>query len=152
VNDEDEAEWPALSDAQRAAQARSTGVGDHRGIGAHPEPFRWFQRIVALARQHGIHIVAVQYPSHAAYIQAIPPAADTLVNAELARTGITDVIDLRNVFSDPHLFKDEDHVSRRGAIRLLQILSERTGRQLLADTARTSAPPPGLARHTAADM
>lgn len=130
----DDAEgWLALSEDERQQQARATGIGDHRGIGDHPEPFQWFERIAALAHEHGIRIIAVQYPSHPGYIQAISAQADALVNAELARAGITDIIDLRNVFADPTLFKDEDHVSRKGAIALLHILSQRSGQRLLAE-------------------
>ena len=132
VEDEDAGSWLALSETEREQQARATGIGDHRGIGDHPEPFQWFGRIAALAHEHGIRIIAVQYPSHPAYIQAISPQADALVNAELARAGVTDIIDLRNVFADPSLFKDEDHVSRKGAIALLHILSQRTRQPLLA--------------------
>jgi hypothetical protein len=127
--------WLALSDAEREKQAAATGIGDHRGIGTHQEPFLWFERISALARSRGVHIIAIQYPSHPAYIRGITAQSDALVNAELARLGITDVIDLRNAFSDPSLFKDEDHVSRKGAITLLRLLSKRTGRQLLGGAA-----------------
>ena len=138
---QDETVWLSLTDAQREEQARSTGEGDHAGIGAHREPFLWFERITRLAHDHGIQVVAVQYPSHSAYIDAIPPAADSLVNSEIAALGIHQLIDLRNAFSDPSYFADEDHVSRKGAIATLHILSDRTGRNLLASGIATGSTP-----------
>ena len=141
---DDSAAWQSLTDEEREREARATGEGDHAGIGTHREPFEWFERITALARENGIHVVAIQYPSHSAYISAIPPAADALVNSELGRLGISTVIDLRNVFSDPSYFADEDHVSRKGAIALLQILSERTGRNLLANGVSPAGTPAAM--------
>jgi len=129
---EEDGEWAQLPAAERLKIASAAGAEDHTGIGAHPEPFQWYERIAALAQANNIHIVAVMYPSHDAYIDAIPPQAESLVRAELQRLNIHDVLDFRRAFADPAYFSDPDHVSRRGAIALLRLMSERTGRDLLA--------------------
>lgn len=129
---QDQQAWLSLTDAERDQEARRTGEEDHAGIGKHPEPFQWCERIAALAREHGIRIVAVLYPAHAGYVSSVSANDDALINAELASLGIHDVLDFRYAFEDPSYFSDPDHVSRKGAIALLQRLGARTGRQLLA--------------------
>jgi hypothetical protein len=132
VRGEDAVVWAGLTEAEREKAARTTGVEDHAGIGAHRELFTWYERIAALAHENGIRIVAVMYPSHAAYIDAIPAEADEMVQAELAAVGIREVLDFRRSFDDPSYFSDPDHVSRKGAIALLQLMGIRTGHVLLA--------------------
>jgi hypothetical protein len=131
---EDPDAWLKLTDAEREADARRTGVEDHEGIGTHREPFLWYERIAALAHENGIRVVAVLYPAHPAYLESVPAPADAAVAAELAALGIHDVLDFRAAFRDPSYFADPDHVSQKGAVALLQLLGRRTGRQLLADT------------------
>ncbi|HKT73124.1 MAG TPA: hypothetical protein VJQ47_09555 [Steroidobacteraceae bacterium] len=134
VRGEEAVPWETLTDAEREAQAVSTGKMDHAGIGAHPEPFLWYERIAALAVAHHVHIVAVLYPAHPGYINSVPSGADARVAAELAALHITDVLDFRHAFSQPSYFSDPDHVSRKGAIALLELISTRTGHNILAAT------------------
>jgi hypothetical protein len=131
---EDTEAWLDLTDEQREAQARSTGEEDHAGIGTHKEPFLWYQRIAQLASAHGVKVIAVLYPAHAAYINSVTPEAERAVRAELAALGIHDILDFRSAFRDPVYFSDPDHVSPKGAVALLQLLGTKTGRKLLADT------------------
>jgi len=129
---DDEVAWQSLTDAQREAQARSTGEMDHAGIGRYREPFLWYERIAALARARGIHIVGVIYPSHEAYADSVSERQYAQLRQFLSSIGIDEIVDFRHAFSDPSYFADPDHVSRKGAVALLRLIGRQTGRQLLA--------------------
>lgn len=135
---QDQDAWLSLTDAERESMARRTGEEDHTGIGAHREPFIWYGRIAALAREHGIRIVAVLYPAHEAYVDSVSAQAHAAVKAELASLGIQ-VLDFRYAFKEPSYFSDPDHVSRKGAVALLRLLGVTTGRHLLADAVPPAA-------------
>jgi len=130
--EETEGAWQHLPEAERERLARETGAGDHLGIGIHPEPFEWYGRIVALAHQHGVRVIAVRYPATAEYFESVTPEEDRLVEHALAAAGIQDVLDFRQVFTDVSYFKDPDHLSRKGVDALLQLLETRT-QQMLAN-------------------
>ncbi len=143
-DDEDtDAGWLARPQEERARFARQTGVGDHRGIGAHVEPFQWYARIVALARAHGIQVIAVRYPSTAEYFESVTPQEDAVIDRGLAAAGITDILDYRHVFADASYFKDPDHLSKKGVAALMQLLETQTHRKLRAEGSDDA--PPGTA-------
>jgi hypothetical protein len=123
----DEVAWSNLTEEERARRARQDGIADHLGIGDYAAPFLWYERIVTLAREHDIRVVTIEYPVHAAYAAAASASAEQRVRAELRRLGVP-LLDFHAAFTDPSYFSDPDHVSRKGAIALLQQLSERTGR------------------------
>jgi hypothetical protein len=128
--EETEGAWQRLPEAERERVARETGAGDHLGIGLHTEPFEWYARIVALAREHGVRVIAVRYPATAEYFESVTPAEDELVERALAAAGVTEVLDFRHAFSDASYFKDPDHLSRKGVAALLQLLEDRTQQRL----------------------
>jgi hypothetical protein len=128
--------WPELSAEVRQQRALETGRGDHAGVGAFKEPIDWFERILKLAQQHGIEVIAVRYPTSAGYLAQVPEGGKKIVDAELARVGAPAVIDLGHAFADPGYFADEDHVNGRGAAALLCLLEERTHLDLTQEHAR----------------
>ena len=132
-DDEDtDAGWSSRPQEERERIARETGIGDHRGIGAHSEPFQWYVRIVDLARAHGVHVIAVRYPSTAAYLESETPADDMVIDRALAAVGLADILDYRHVFADASYFKDPDHLSKKGIAALMQLLENQTRRKLRA--------------------
>ena len=141
-SEESEDAWQRLPQAERERIARETGEGDHREIGIHPEPFEWYARIVALARKHGIRVIAVRYPATAEYFATVTPAQNALVDRALAAAGVQEVLDFRHIFVDASYFKDPDHLSRKGVAALLQLLENQAHRKL---TSESFAPPVGAA-------
>jgi hypothetical protein len=138
---EDEAGWQRLTQSDRERIARETGDMDHRGIGVHPEPFAWYARIISLARQHGVRVVAVRYPATAEYFESVTPDETAAVDRALAAGDVQEVLDFRYVFTDVTYFKDPDHLSKKGIMALLQRLENRTGRKLRGDAQSDPAPP-----------
>lgn len=128
--------WSELPEEVRQKRALETGRGDHAGVGTFKEPIDWFERILKLAQQHGIEVIAVRYPTSAGYLAQIPERGKQIVDAELRRIGAPAVIDLGHAFADPGYFADEDHVNSRGAAALLCLLEERTRLDLTAARAR----------------
>jgi hypothetical protein len=140
--EEVEGGWQRLPEAERERLARETGAGDHLGIGIHSEPFEWYARIVALAHQHGVRVIAVRYPATAEYFESVTPEEDRLVEHALAAAGVEEVLDFRHVFSDASYFKDPDHLSRKGIAALLQLLENRTRQRLTNGQAASSGSKP----------
>jgi hypothetical protein len=139
ADDEDtDAGWLSHPQEERERIARETGIGDHRGIGAHPEPFQWYARIVTLARAHGIHVIAVRYPSTPEYFESVSPQDEAIIDHGLAAAGVTDILDYRRVFADASYFKDPDHLSAKGVAALMQLLESQTHRKLRAEDSATS--------------
>jgi poly-D-alanine transfer protein DltD len=104
---------------------------DHRGVGSIEEPFLWYQRITELARSHGVEVIAVVYPADPGYLKSVSVEQATLIKTRLTSLGIHKILDFRKAFSDPSYFKDPDHLSRKGAIALLQRLEDTTGMKLI---------------------
>ena len=125
--------WAELSEEERAARALSTGESDHQGIMTHREPIEWYERIVELAQQRGIRVVAVRYPAHPLYFAEVTDEQVATLDNELARMGVTDIFDFRRSLANPQDFNDPDHVSASGARKLLELLQERLNLELLAD-------------------
>jgi hypothetical protein len=130
TSDEEETRWQRLPQAERARLAREGGEMDHAGIASHPEPFEWYARIVALARAHGLRVIAIRYPATAEYLESVTPAQAAAVDRALAAAGVTEVLDFRYAFSDVSYFKDPDHLSNRGIDALLRLIETRTRRKL----------------------
>lgn len=145
--EETDAGWLNRPQAERERIARQTGVGDHRGIGAHPEPFQWYARIVSLARAHGVHVIAVRYPSTAEYFESVTPEDDAIIERGLAAAGVTEILDYRRVFADVTFFKDPDHLSSKGVSTLMQLLESQTHRKLRAEV--SGAPDSDIPSHAA---
>jgi hypothetical protein len=139
--EEDSTSWMRLSETERTAIARSTGEMDHEGIGSHPEPFQWLQRIADLARAHHVRVVAILYPAHASYLESISAEAAATVHRELAAAGIRQVLDFRGAITDPRFFSDPDHLNREGAIVLLRLIDAQIGQQLLTERLRRGPVP-----------
>lgn len=116
--------WSALSDAQRIAQARATGRMDHLEIGQHREPFVWYLRILDLAREHHVRVIGIRTPVHREYVAFTPPAQVTAIDRFLRRNGVAEILDLSAFLTDPADFDDPDHLSERGAQRLLSELEK----------------------------
>jgi hypothetical protein len=147
-DDEDtDAGWSSRPQEERGRIARETGIGDHQGIGAHPEPFQWYARIVSLARAHGVRVIAVRYPSTAEYFESVTPEEDAVIDRGLSAAGVTDILDYRRVFADASYFKDPDHLSAKGVAALMQLLESQTHRKLRADG--SDERPPGAPSATA---
>jgi hypothetical protein len=93
-----------------------------------------WRRIIALAHQQQIRVVAVRYPSSDEYRVATARHYDLRPVAELLRTDPPDaVLDYTTRFAgQPQLFQDADHLNSAGAAALKP--------QLLADLRRLTAP------------
>lgn len=123
--------WSDLEESTREEIAESVGRMDHRGVGEWEEPFEWYERIVELARQHGVRIVAVRYPAEPAYFLGLSEEGAAKVDKEFERLGISSILDFRRSLTSPEQFKDSDHVSAEGARDLLMLMESRLGIELL---------------------
>ena len=135
-----EKSWADRTETERFKLAKSTGDMDHRGIAEHREPIEWFERIVKLARQRGIRIVAVRYPAHREYFASISDEQAAKLDRELQRMGITSILEFHDSFASPQYFKDPDHVSAEGAYKLLHLMQEQLGMKLLAGDSPPASP------------
>lgn len=124
--------WARLTAAERSAAARSTGAEDHAGIGESQVPFYWYDRILALAREHHVKVIGMRFPVHPDYAAQAPPAQVAAIDHFLLSKGVAQIIDLRDALTDPHDFQDEDHVNDAGVVPLLPIVERRLGRPLMA--------------------
>jgi hypothetical protein len=124
--------WSHLSDEQRAAEARETGIGDHAGIGTSTRPFMWYERILDLARSRHLRVIGVRFPVHPQYEAAAPPEQVAAIDRFLLSYGVSEIIDLQDALTDPKDFEDEDHVNQVGVVPLVALLEKRLGRPLLA--------------------
>jgi hypothetical protein len=116
--------WHTLTDEQRAAIARKTGVEDHHGVGEHPMSFYWYSRIFALAREHHLRIIGLRLPVHPQYRAQVAPERLAEIDAFMRKEGVTQITDLGDILSNPLDFDDPDHVNQEGAAKLLRILSD----------------------------
>jgi hypothetical protein len=132
--DDDVSSWAHLTDDQRAAQARETGIGDHVGVGEYHEPFDWYRRIFDLARQHNIRVIGVRYPVHPQYSAQAPVTKIAEIDGFLRERGMTGIVDMRDAFADPKSFDDPDHLNGREADAFLRILGERLNESLSASS------------------
>jgi hypothetical protein len=124
--------WVQLTDAQRAEKARETGIGDHAGVGEFSEPFDWYKKIFALAREHNIRVIGVRYPVHPLYAAEAPPAKIAAIDRFLRDEGMTGIVDMRDAFNDPRSFDDPDHLNSQEADAFLRILDDRLKESLSA--------------------
>jgi hypothetical protein len=124
--------WVQLTDAQRAEKARETGIGDHAGVGEFSEPFDWYKKIFALAREHNIRVIGVRYPVHPLYAAEAPPAKIAAIDRFLRDEGMTGIVDMRDAFNDPRSFDDPDHLNSQEADTFLRILDDRLKESLSA--------------------
>jgi hypothetical protein len=136
ATDDVEGTWSTLSDVARAAEARSTGKMDHVGVGQYAQPFRWYARILAVARSHNVRVIGVRFPVHPEYSAQAPPAKVALIDDFLRRHGITEIIDLRDLVTDPAEFDDPDHVNGQGTAVMVRELEERLHRPLARQPAQ----------------
>jgi hypothetical protein len=123
--------WERLPQEQRLAL--KTAAEDHRDIGQFHEPFEWYARIVEFARARQMRVVAVRYPGDPDYFSNVTPEQVAVIDAHLKKIGVTEILDYRSVFENPADFVDPDHVSRRGAYKILRMLEVHLGRPLISD-------------------
>ena len=124
--------WARLSDAQRAARARQTGLSDHQSVGEHPESFEWYGRILDLARERDIRVIGIRYPVHPDYAASVDPVRTAGIERFLRERGMAQIIDLRGLFASPVAFDDPDHVRPDRAPALLEAIVRATGTPLVA--------------------
>lgn len=122
--------WQDLPESSRFEVAHRTGVSDHAGVGDQNQPFFWYERILDLAHEHDVQVIAVRYPAHPAYLAGTPAEGAGKVNSELMHFGINDVIELGTALPDATYFEDEDHVNEKGAALVLERLEAKTGLRL----------------------
>jgi hypothetical protein len=131
--------WASLPDAERARRTLATGEGDHLGVGLREEPFEWYRRIVELARARKIRIIAVRYPANAEYFASLSTDQMQRVDRELAKMGISKILDFRYAFTNADDFVDADHLSVKGVLKLLALMEQQLDMPLLTDEARRQA-------------
>jgi len=122
--------WSRLTDEQRLANATETGEADHAGVGDSQVPFKWYQRILDVARQHHVKVIGVRFPVHSGYAAQISPDKVAELNTWLTSHGVTQIIDLRNELTDPRDFEDEDHLNDSGAAKIVKVLEQRLQRRI----------------------
>lgn len=123
------ARWEDVAAQVRRERATKTGQGDHLGVGAAAEPLLWYQRIIELARDHDVDVVAVRFPADADYLGQIPAEGGKVVDQALDRLRIQP-IDLSRALQSPTYFENEDHVNATGAAALVCLLQARTALNL----------------------
>jgi hypothetical protein len=122
--------WQDVSAATRQERAVATGKGDHVGVGDEPAPLLWYRRIISLAREYGVQVIAIRLPANANYLAQVPERGKAVVDRELTQLGVESVVELGKAIQLPQLFEDEDHVNPQGAALLLCMLQGRTGMSL----------------------
>lgn len=122
--------WENLSDSERTAKAVETGVMDHKGVGEYEEPFFWYRRLLDLAHAYKVRVVGVRFPVHSAYAAEISPERVTAIDDVLRRHGIAEILDFRNLFTNPTHFRDADHVKGQYGEALVCAIEKRLGVQL----------------------
>lgn len=128
--------WAELPRDEQYKRAHSTGTDDHAGLGESARPIEWYKRLVALAHEHGIKIVAVRYPGDSAYFEMVTQQQVASIDSALKSIGIADLLDLRFHFADAIYFTDEDHVNQKGAFEVLRLLEHHAGVTLLKSPPR----------------
>ncbi|MFL6604134.1 MAG: hypothetical protein ACJ8R9_22780 [Steroidobacteraceae bacterium] len=133
--------WSRLTDAQRMKEAVLTGQGDHDGLGDVEEPFRWYVRILDLARARHVRVIGVRFPVHPGYAAQVPADKVAELDSFLLKTGVSQIIDLRDALTDPKDFEDPDHVNEMGAPLVLDMLQQKVQRPLRPATAKHHSKP-----------
>jgi hypothetical protein len=122
--------WSRLTDAQRMKEAVQTGQGDHDGLGEVEQPFRWYVRILDLARARHVRVIGVRFPVHPGYAAQAPADKVAELDRLLLKSGVSQIIDLRDALTDPKDFEDPDHVNEIGAALVLDMLEQKLQRPL----------------------
>jgi hypothetical protein len=117
--------WSRLTDQERMASAVETGREDHAGEGEYPAPFKWYTRILDLARARHVRVIGVRFPVHPGYSGQASAAQVAELDSFLRQHGVAQIIDLRNALTDPKDFEDPDHVNEFGAVPVVKMLEER---------------------------
>ncbi|MDB6161676.1 MAG: hypothetical protein JWO04_5382 [Gammaproteobacteria bacterium] len=123
--------WSRLTDAERMMEAVETGRGDHDGIGTVAQPFTWYARILDLARARHVRVIAARFPVHPGYAAQAPAAKVAEIDSFLLKSGVAQIIDLRDALTDPKDFGDPDHVNEAGAAPLVKILEQKLQQPLI---------------------
>ena len=122
--------WSRLTDAQRMQEAVRTGQGDHDGLGEVEQPFRWYVRILDLARARHVRVIGVRFPVHPGYAAQAPVDKVAELDSWLLKAGVSQIIDLRDALTDPRDFEDPDHVNEIGAPLVVAMLEQKLQRPL----------------------
>lgn len=123
--------WYKLPQSERDRIATETGRGDHFGVSAESEGMKWFARIVALAKERRLRLVAIRLPAHPLYFAPLSADSTLAVDSRIAELGVQEVHDFRFIFDDPAYFEDPDHLSEKGMLAFLPLLEQRTGVKVL---------------------
>ncbi len=125
AGESDAVPWEKKTEEQRAAEARSTGIGDHAGVGDSPMPYYWWRRILALAKEHHVKVIGARFPVHREYAAQVSPHQVAEIDAFLVSHGVEKIVDLRGALANPRDFEDEDHVNDTTGVRSLLPMLER---------------------------
>jgi hypothetical protein len=103
----------ATADRQRIAYLYPAGAPDPAVVARY---LGQFEAIVALARQHGVRVVAIKLPMPAQFRRLLPGEAafDAQLAQVLTRWDVP-LHDLSATMDKPGLFLDTDHLNRAGA-------------------------------------
>jgi hypothetical protein len=77
-----------------------------------------------------VRVIGVRFPVHPGYSGQAPAAKVAEIDAFLLKSGVSQLIDLRNALTDPKDFEDADHVNELGAAPLVKILEHKLQRPL----------------------
>ena len=125
---EDLAEWSDVPPERRAAEARARVDRQFRDGVLSEELVEAFRRIVDLAHERGVTVVAVAYPLSDEYREALSTAPYDLrdVRERIRESGVDRFLDYAEAFSgEPSLFLNQDHLNRQGAVRFIsQVLTD----------------------------
>jgi hypothetical protein len=123
--------WSEMTDEERREEAASTGREDHTGVLEYQDPFEWYGRILDLAAQKNLRVVAVRFPVDSQYFAQARPEWTVAIDRFLKDHGVSRILDLREMPLSPRDFDDPDHLSAIGTPIALQKLGRAIGRELL---------------------
>lgn len=129
----DESMWAnEISSEVRQRMARATGRSDHRGVLEDPEQIEVYRKLFEVAHSAGVTVVGISYPAMPQYHASLPIEKLVEFTRFLESLPFDIRLDYRSFTDSPDLFRNEDHLTSRGAWLLLQQIERDLGMELAA--------------------
>jgi len=116
--------WFELTAGERTRRARGTGALDYKSLFADPRTTVLYREIVQRLRRNGVRVIGLRFPVDRDYLAEINAQDRARVEALQESLGFERIVDYKDLTQDPRDFADPDHLSRRGALLLLDRLRQ----------------------------
>lgn len=131
VNNKQKVMWKDLPQKQRDFQCIETGIQDHKGIFSSSDSKKYFSKMVALCKEKNVKIIGVRFPVERLFYQQCNSKDLQLVDDYIDSLKLDQHLDYSLYFNSSQYFKDEDHLTIPGAIKIVEEISKQTGITIL---------------------